>query len=201
MKSRDKIALAANPLRVVGRRPGKRGVEKRLAEGLDELQPDDRIASFTGSTPSDRREELKRQFNSDPAKDPLRILICTDAAREGINLQMRCYDLIHIDLPWNPARLEQRNGRIYRKLQPAPKVFCRYFRYAQRPGDIVLEALVRKTELIASQLGSAGQVLAARISDDLDSNGIIAAQADDDAVVRGNAWEAIQLIQTGAGPG
>ena len=108
----------------------------------------------------------------------MRILICTDAAREGINLQSRCHDLIHIDLPWNPARLEQRNGRIDRKLQPATKVFCRYFRYAQRPGDIVLEALVRKTELIASQLGSAGQVLAARISDDLDRNGIIAAQAE-----------------------
>jgi helicase-like protein len=77
----------------------RRWVEKRLAEALDDLQPDDRIASFTGSMPSDRREELKCRFNSDPEKDPLRILICTDAAREGINLQMRCHDLIHVDLP------------------------------------------------------------------------------------------------------
>jgi superfamily II DNA/RNA helicase len=81
-----------------------------LAEALDDLEPDNRIASFIGATPLERREELKRRFNSDPAEDPLRILICTDAAREGINLQMRCHDLIHIDLPWNPARLEQRNG-------------------------------------------------------------------------------------------
>jgi hypothetical protein len=110
----------------------RRWVEKRLAEALDDLQPDDRIASFTGSTPVDRREELKRRFNSDPAKDPLRILICTDAAREGINLQMRCHDLIHIDLPWNPARLEQRNGRIDRKLQPSREIWCRYFVYEQR---------------------------------------------------------------------
>lgn len=84
----------------------RRWAEKRLAEALDELNPDDRIASFTGATPPDRREELKKRFNSDPAVDPLRILVCTDAAREGINLQMRCHDLIHIDLPWNPARLE-----------------------------------------------------------------------------------------------
>ena len=118
----------------------RRWVEKRLAEALDDLQPDDRIASFTGATPLVRREELKRRFN-DPQKIPLRILVCTDAAREGINLQMRCHDLIHIDLPWNPARLEQRNGRIDRKLQPSPKVWCRYFVYEQREEDVVLRGV------------------------------------------------------------
>ena len=153
-------------------------LERRLHEALADAEPEGRIRHLTGATSLDEREALKRAFNAEPTTEPLRILICTDAAREGINLQNRCYDLIHFDLPWNPARIEQRNGRIDRKLQPAPKVFCRYFRYAQRPGDIVLEALVRKTELIASQLGSAGQVLAARISDDLDRNGIIAAQAE-----------------------
>ena len=48
---------------------------------------DERIAVFTGATGQDRREEVKAAFNADPAKEPLRILICTDAAREGINLQ------------------------------------------------------------------------------------------------------------------
>jgi hypothetical protein len=76
-----------------------------------ERWPDDRISSFTGATPLVRREDLKRRFNADPAKDPLRILICTDAAREGINLQTRCHDLIHLDLPWNPARLEASLGQ------------------------------------------------------------------------------------------
>jgi hypothetical protein len=151
----------------------RRWLERRVAEGLDDLRPDQCIATFTGATPLDRREELKRRFNSDPANDPLRILICTDAAREGINLQARCYDLIHFDLPWNPARLEQRNGRIDRKLQPATQVFCRYFLYQQRPEDIVLEALVRKTELIRDQLGSVGQVIAGRITDRLARDGIV----------------------------
>ena len=107
----------------------RRWLERRLLEALDDLAPDGRIAAFTGATPLDRREELKRRFNTDPASDPLRILLCTDAAREGINLQSRCHDLIHFDLPWNPARLEQRNGRIDRKLQPSPEVWCRYFVY------------------------------------------------------------------------
>jgi hypothetical protein len=147
-------------------------LEVQLAEALDDLRPDDRIASFTGATSTERREELKRRFNSNPAEDPLRIRICTDAAREGINLQMRCHDLIHIDLPWNPARLEQRNGRIDRKLQPSPEVWCRYFVYEQRPEDVVLQALVRKTERIREQLGSAGQVIGQRLSERLIREGI-----------------------------
>ena len=90
---------------------------------------------------------------------------------------MRCHDLIHIDLPWNPARLEQRNGRIDRKLQPSPKVWCRYFVYEQREEDVVLQALVRKTELIRTQLGSAGQVIGYRLSDRLEREGITRAKS------------------------
>ncbi len=172
----------------------RRWLEKRLREAIGTTdRADDRIAVFTGVTTADRREAVKQAFNADPANEPVRILICTDAAREGINLQTRCFDLIHFDLPWNPARLEQRNGRIDRKLQPAPRVFCRYFRYAQREEDVVLEALVRKTETIQRQLGSAGQVIAEQISQRLTSGGIIrrsarqladeiAAAADDERV-------------------
>jgi SNF2 family DNA or RNA helicase len=155
----------------------RRWLERRLreaAEGTD--LADSRIAVFTGATGSDRREEVKRAFNTDPDVEPLRILICTDAAREGINLQAYCSDLIHLDLPWNPSRLEQRNGRIDRKLQPAPRVFCRYFRYEQREADIVLEALVRKTETIREQLGSVGQVIEDRIAKRLAEGGIARGQ-------------------------
>ena len=94
----------------------RRWLERRLREALgDTDRADDRIGVFTGATGSDRREEVKRAFNSDPDMEPLRILICTDAAREGINLQTYCSDLLHFDLPRNPSRLEQRNGRIDRK--------------------------------------------------------------------------------------
>jgi hypothetical protein len=156
----------------------RRWLEKRLLEALDETdRADERIGVFTGITGMDRRESIKRAFNADPAVEPLRILICTDAAREGINLQTRCHDLIHVDLPWNPSRLEQRNGRIDRKLQPAPQVFCRYFLYAQREEDVVLDALVRKTETIRTQLGSIGQVIEERISKRLTDGGIVRGSA------------------------
>lgn len=148
-------------------------LERRLKEAIaDTDRADERIAVFTGITGQDRRDEVKRAFNADPAKEPLRILLCTDAAREGINLQTRCRDLVHFDLPWNPSRLEQRNGRIDRKLQPAAEVVCRYFEYRQRPEDRVLAALVRKTETIRDELGSAGQVIADRIHQRLVRSGI-----------------------------
>ncbi|MGX1165767.1 SNF2 family DNA or RNA helicase [Bradyrhizobium sp. USDA 372] len=148
-------------------------LERRLNEAFAETDLGDaRIATFTGITGQHRREKIKLAFNADPAKEPLRILLCTDAAREGINLQTRCHDLIHFDLPWNPSRLEQRNGRIDRKLQPADEVTCRYFVYPQRAEDQVLAALVRKTETIRNQLGSAGEVLAENIHRKLSANGI-----------------------------
>ncbi|HEX5054199.1 MAG TPA: DISARM system SNF2-like helicase DrmD [Planctomycetota bacterium] len=122
-----------------------------------------RIRVYHGPTPVAEREKLKRAFNADPKKHPLRILVATDAAREGLNLQNHCSTLFHFDLPWNPGRLEQRNGRIDRKLQKADVVHCHYFVYAQRSEDRVLQALVRKTATIRRELGSLSQVLDDRI--------------------------------------
>jgi SNF2 family DNA or RNA helicase len=144
----------------------RRWLERILNETISQTdRAEDRVAVFSGATPSDRREEIKRAFNTAPSDHPLRILIATDAAREGLNLQRYCWDLFHIDLPWNPSRLEQRNGRIDRKLQSAPEIFCRYFVYTQRPEDRVLRRLVEKTEIIRRQLGSASPVIETRISE------------------------------------
>ncbi|MFV8258269.1 DISARM system SNF2-like helicase DrmD [Bdellovibrio bacteriovorus] len=131
----------------------------------------ERIAIFQGSTSMQQREEIKRSFNENPAKNKLRILIATDAAREGLNLQTHCWNLFHYDIPWNPGRLEQRNGRIDRKLQPNKEVFCRYFAYLHRPEDKVLSTLIRKTQTIREQLGSLSQVLDPQFSAILE-NGI-----------------------------
>ncbi len=122
-----------------------------------------RIEVFHGPTPPDKREQLKRASNEPPDRQPLRILIATDDAREGLNLQAHCWHLFHFDLPWNPARLEQRDGRVDRKLQPNADVFCHYFVYAQRPEDRVLRALVRKTETIRLELGSLSEVIETRL--------------------------------------
>jgi superfamily II DNA or RNA helicase len=122
-----------------------------------------RLEVFHGPTPPDKREDLKRAFMAPPEREPIRILIATDAAREGLNLQAHCWNLFHYDLPWNPSRLEQRNGRIDRKLQGNDKVFCHYFVYTQRPEDRVLRALVLKTETIRLELGSLSEVVERRL--------------------------------------
>ena len=96
-----------------------RTILEQAIEGTD--RADERIEVIDGLTSGSRRKEVQRRFNSDPAKDPLRILLATDAAREGLNFQAHCADLFHFDLPWNPGRIEQRNGRIDRKLQRAPR--------------------------------------------------------------------------------
>ena len=154
----------------------RRWLVERLKEGLLQRSPkidlDKRILVFTGQTSLDERDRIKIAFNAPFDREPVRILVCTDAAREGLNLQSRCHDLVHVDLPWNPSRLEQRNGRIDRKLQPSKIVTCRYFFYEQRAEDRVLDALVRKTETIRKQLGAAGEVLRQSVEQRLTKEGI-----------------------------
>src|SRR5579862_513165 len=142
----------------------REGTKRYLKEVLEQViagtdRAEDRIEVIDGLASSARRKEIQRRFNTEPTKDPLRILLATDAAREGLNFQAHCADLFHFDLPWNPGRIEQRNGRIDRKLQPAPSVRCHYFVLTQRTEDRVLEVLVRKTETIKRELGSLSKVI------------------------------------------
>jgi SNF2 family DNA or RNA helicase len=123
------VVLTWNNRRVLIFTENREGAKKYLKtileqgiEGTD--RADDRIEVIDGLTSSVRRKEIQRRFNTNPANDPLRILLATDAAREGLNFQAHCADLFHFDLPWNPGRIEQRNGRIDRKLQPALEVHC-----------------------------------------------------------------------------
>lgn len=120
---------------------------------------DGRILTFHGGMGDEARDEVQRAFNAPPGQHPVRILVATDAAREGVNLQAYCADLFHFDIPWNPARLEQRNGRVDRTLQPAEAVRCHYFIYPERAEDQVLATVVRKVETVQRELGSLGAVL------------------------------------------
>lgn len=72
----------------------------------------DWLLSLYGGMSDDERDNIKRAFN-DP-ESPTRILLATDAAGEGLNLQRACRLLIHWDIPWNPGKMEQRNGRLDR---------------------------------------------------------------------------------------
>ena len=71
---------------------------------------DDSVVTIHGGMLRDERRKVEEMFRQDKN---VRILIATDAAGEGINLQ-RAHLMINYDLPWNPNRLEQRFGRIHR---------------------------------------------------------------------------------------
>jgi superfamily II DNA/RNA helicase len=93
----------------------------RLARSFAALRETlgDRLASMESGnvTSSERTDEAKRRFRSGDAD----ILLCTDAAAEGLNFQF-CGALINYDMPWNPMRVEQRIGRIDRLGQEHAKI-------------------------------------------------------------------------------
>ncbi len=156
-----------------------------------------RIMDFHGGMSDEQRDAVQRAFNGPPDRYPVRILLCTDAAREGVNLQGHCSNLFHFDIPWNPGRLEQRNGRIDRTLQKEKHVYCHYFIYPQRVEDRVLAVLVKKVDRIQRELGSLGTVIAEQLGDALD-DGI-----DDESLARLDSAESLggaveQFIQTAA---
>ncbi len=113
-------------------------IEERLRSG-DQWHPDERLVVFTeylatldylaarltarfgggnwllslfGGMKDDERDRVKRAFND--RNSAARILVATDAAGEGLNLQRSCRLLLHWDIPWNPGKMEQRNGRLDR---------------------------------------------------------------------------------------
>ena len=88
-----------------------------LARRLRERYAEDRVLTLFGGGGPDgmdetSRENVKAAFN-DPGSQ-VRVLVATDAASEGLNLHRTARYLLHFDCPWNPSRLEQRNGRLDR---------------------------------------------------------------------------------------
>ena len=82
------------------------------------------------------------------------VLVATDCLSEGINLQDYCSAVVHYDLPWNPTRLEQREGRVDRFGQPAPEVrVVTYWGEDNHIDETVLKVLLHKHKAIRKALG------------------------------------------------
>src|SRR5262249_28403452 len=103
---------------------------------------------------SELPDELRKQRIEEVGKSPLRIRVASDCLREGINLQQYFTGVLHYDLPWNPNRLEQREGRVDRFGQRAPEVKACLLYGADNPIDgIVLDVLLRKVREIKRATG------------------------------------------------
>ena len=139
----------------------------------------ERLKELHGSLDSEEREKVKAAFQASPEVAPVRILLATDAAREGIDLQKHCRYLIHVEIPWNPNVMEQRNGRIDRHGQTrSPNILHpvgKGFRLHEPGSDVKVgnldgdqEYLMRavlKVEAIRQDLGSVGPVIAQQIEE------------------------------------
>jgi len=101
---------------------------------------------------TERQEQVER-FRLPHEDGGARFMICTDAAAEGINLQF-CWIMINFDVPWNPARLEQRMGRIHRYGQKHDPVQIVNLVAPKTREGLVIETLLSKLETTRNSLGS-----------------------------------------------
>ncbi|WP_350258503.1 SNF2-related protein [Scrofimicrobium sp. R131] len=116
---------------------------------------------ITGIAAVDRRKALVDYFRTEGT-----IMIATEAAAEGINLQF-CSMLVNYDLPWNPQRVEQRIGRVHRFGQKHNVVVVNFSNKGNIAEQRILELLTNKFQLFSSVFGASDEVLGA-IEDGLD---------------------------------
>ncbi|HZP58433.1 MAG TPA: helicase-related protein [Dehalococcoidia bacterium] len=126
-------------------------VAKELEKALKGKHTDLRVVSVTGG---DGDSEVREAKVADLVTSPRRVLVATDCLSEGINLQEHFDAVVHYDLPWNPNRLEQREGRVDRYGQARDTIKTVLLYGSDNPVDlVVLDVLIRKAKTIRRQLG------------------------------------------------
>ena len=131
----------------------------------------DRLGIIHGGIGHDDREIIKAAFQAGPKVSEMRILLATDAASEGIDLQNHCNCLIHVEIPYNPNVMEQRNGRIDRHGQRQDEVLIWH---PVDGGDAQHDALgghkediiraLRKLDAMREDMGSVNPVIAPQMA-------------------------------------
>lgn len=125
-------------------------IGSHLAPLLKKKFPKADVQVITSELP----DELRKQRIEEMGRSSQRVLIATDCLSEGINLQEHFTGVLHYDLPWNPNRLEQREGRVDRFGQVALTVKACLLYGADNPIDgVVLDVLLRKVREIKRATG------------------------------------------------
>lgn len=125
------------------------------------------------------------------------ILISTDSLAEGLNLQRRCHHLIHLDLPYNPNRLEQRNGRIDRYGQtddPQIRYLCLAGTFEER----LLLRLIAKYEKARARLTVMPDTLGLSVAEDRLNTGLLTGLAEEQASLFPDTPPAVATLDVSA---
>jgi superfamily II DNA or RNA helicase len=127
-------------------------VAEGLQRALSREFADVRVASITGMLSDDERRAKVAELT----QEKRRVLVATDCLSEGINLQNAFNAALHYDLPWNPNRLEQREGRVDRFGQTLSKTVktIRYFSPDNPVDGVVIRVLLNKAREIHQALGT-----------------------------------------------
>ncbi|MFW5876532.1 MAG: helicase-related protein [Myxococcota bacterium] len=134
-------------------------LQSALAEAFRIRDPHRRIAVFDASLSDIEQKDFVDSFGK--KESPLRLLLASDAASEGVNLHYYCHQLFHFDVPWSLIRLEQRMGRIDRFGQKhTPHLHYLLTRTEDQGADQqIVDRLIAKEDQVHKQLGEAGVVL------------------------------------------
>ena len=130
--------------------------QRLLQEGFDK----NTLRILCGGMNPDEFEAVKAEFEDPTAA--VRLLLATDAASEGINMQECCRWIIHYDIPWSPSKLQQRNGRVSRHGQ-VRDVSVHYFRCNEEEDMNFLFRVAEKVEQVRQDLGSVERIFDAAI--------------------------------------
>jgi ERCC4-related helicase len=117
------------------------------------MEAHDGTDRITGARTADMRQAIVDNFRTDST-----ILIATEAAAEGINLQF-CSLMVNYDMPWNPQRIEQRIGRIHRYGQKHDVVVINFLNKSNEADQRVYELLDEKFQLFNGVFGASDEVL------------------------------------------
>jgi hypothetical protein len=126
-------------------------VAEQLQQRIKDKYPAFRATAVSGETGGDEEREAAIAVLVETER---RVLVATDCLSEGVNLQDHFDAVLHYDLPWNPNRLEQREGRVDRFGQPKSEVRAVVLFSEDNPIDgVVLDVLIRKARQIYHDLG------------------------------------------------
>lgn len=133
------------------------------------------VQHLFGGVPSGQREVVKEDFNHQTS--PVRILVATDVASEGLNLQASCRYVFNQDIPWNPMRLDQRIGRVDRHGQ-GRDVFAFHFSSREQADLRFLDRVVEKIDQVREDLGNLGEIIAQATEEHFTGRGVTEGELD-----------------------
>jgi len=138
-----------------------RSTQEYLSQSLKRIYGDDSVDLIHGSMKHIERRAAIARF-----EDAGRFLISTEAGGEGINLQKRCHIMVNYDLPWNPMRLVQRIGRLYRYGQQKNVVVFN-IHAPQTVDEQIIELMYERISQVVADMAQVGEEFRDGLEDDI----------------------------------